>query len=482
MGKPNKKNNRESKIGLSLKAPIVTKPSKTKNKIPSDYDFNKRILIVCEGPTEYSYFEGLCDIFNIRKKNNFNIVVLPENREGNNQNYKGSTVKGLLYEAMKYKYKHNYKDSDEVWIVTDNDEENSFKLDENSLFKIKPYITLEIYERLETFQKFEMNVRNSEEEKGENKRIRYFLNKLDYESFLIENILLTDAEQTFLDSIIENTNKSNAFKLLYDEDHKAFFYDEDENFLSKNTREEEVFEEKYFDKNWKKYKVAYTSIAFEHWLLLHFEMNNQGFYNSREIIKFFDDKGYFNLEFKKNEPNGFIKGFHLYKLLKDGNSQIEFFFKLANQAIFNNLLLNNEMQSKINENNKFYELNPFSDVFVLTNLLLNNNNIKQAFVNIETATISFKNILVQFDQDKIKISFNFSGNNPMLKREIETSFSLVDFNYSKILVKFDIKCETIIRENDNVVVEITLNQPDSPYFLFLNSCEATKESIVWVIE
>lgn len=480
MSKPkNKKNSRESKNGLALKAPIITKPSKTKNKIPLDNDFNKRILIVCEGPTEYSYFEGLCNVFNIRKKNNFNIVVLPEN---NNQPYKGSSVKGLLYEAMKYKYKHNYQDSDEVWIVTDNDEENSFKLDANSLFKIKPNINSEIYERLEKLQIFQMDVRNSEEEKGENKRIRYFLNKLDYESFLLQNVLLTDAEQIFLDSIIENTNKSNDFELLYDGDCRAFFYDKDENFLSKNSSEEEVFEEKYFDKNWRKYKVAYTSIAFEHWLLLHFEKNNHGFYNSREIIKFFDDKGYFDLEFNKNQPNGFIKGFHLYRLLKGENSQIKSFFNLVNQAIFNNLLLNNEMQSKIDENSKFYELNPFSNVFVLTNLLLNNNNVKQAFVNIETTTISFENLLVQFDQNKIKISFNFIGKNSMLKTEIETLFSLVDFNNCKIPVELDIVCETIIRKNDNVVIEMVLNQADKPYFLFFNNNLTSKEAIVWVIE
>ncbi|MFI0490188.1 RloB domain-containing protein [Flavobacterium sp.] len=481
MSKPNKKNSRESKIGLNLKDPIISKSTKTKNKIPLDNDFNKRILIVCEGSTEYSYFEGLCSFYNIRQKNNFHIIVLPEKKEDNNQNYKGSSVKGLLYEAMKKKYQD--EDYDEIWIVTDNDEENSFKLDQNSLFKIKPHITSEIYERLEELQIFRMNVRDIEEKKGENERIRYFLNKLDYEIFLFQNILLTDAEKIFLDSIIENTNKSNHFELLYDGDSKAFFYDEDENFLSKNARGEDVFEEKYFDKNWKKYKVAYTSIAFEHWLLLHFEMNNQEFYNSREIIKFFDDKGYFNLEFKKNQSNGFIKGFHLYALLKKGNSQIISFFKLANQAIFNNLLLNNEMQSKINENNRFYELNPFSDVFVLTNLLLNNNEIKQGFVNVETATISFENILVQFDQDKIQVYFKFSGKNPKMKTEIATLFSLVDLNNSKIQVELDINCETIIRKNDNVVIEIALNhQIYKPYFLFFHSYEAKKESIVWLIE
>ncbi|OOV17766.1 RloB domain-containing protein [Flavobacterium sp. LM4] len=475
MAKPNNKNNRKSRIGLNLKAPII--PIKTKNKIPLNNDFNKRILIVCEGPTEYSYFEGLCDVFNIRKKNNFNIVVLPEN---NNQPYKGSSVKGLLYEAMKYKYKHNYEDSDEVWIVTDNDEENSFKLDANSLFKIKPHINSEIYERLEKFQIFQMNVRNSEKEKGENKRVRYFLNKLDYESFLMQNVLLKEAEKIFLDSIIENTSKSNDFQLLYDGDCKAFFYDEDENFLSKNSSEEEVFEEKYFDENWKKYKVAYTSIAFEHWLLLHFEMNNQGFYNSREIIKFFDDKNYFNLEFKKNEPNGFIKGFHLYTLLKEANSHIRSFFKLANRAIFNNLLLNNEMQSKINEKNKFYELNPFSDVFVLTNLLLNNTNIKQAFINVEASCVSFDKILVQHkEQNIIQISFNYIGKNSILKTEIETLFSIVDFNNLKIPFKLNIDCESIIQKDNNITIKMILTKIDNPYFLFFNNMKG--QDIVWVM-
>lgn len=61
---------------------------------------------------------------------------------------------------------------------------------------------------------------------------------------------------------------------MYDGDCKVFFYDEDENFLSKNFSEEEVFEEKYFDENCKKYKVVYILIVFEYWLLLYFEMNN----------------------------------------------------------------------------------------------------------------------------------------------------------------------------------------------------------------
>lgn len=477
MSKPLKKKSRSSKTALSLRNPINSVTSKSKLKIPLDSDLNKKILVVCEGPTEYSYFEGLCFFYNVRQKNNFKVIVLPES---NSQNYKGSSVKGLLYEAMK----KNYLDGeyDEVWIVTDNDEENSYKIDANSLDRIKEKVPVAIYDRLSSFKIFTMNVRVEDIKKGEHERNRYFLNRSDYENFLTKNILCAKEELNYLDIIIESTSKSSNFESLYEGDYKSFFYDDVGNFLEENSEGQQTFLEKYFDKNWKKYNVAYTSIAFEYWLLLHFEVNNQKFYNSREIVKVFDDKGYFDISFKENQTNGFVKGYHLYRLLKEDNSQIKSFFSCANRAIFNNLLINNEMQFEIEQGNKFFEINPFSDVFVLTYALLYNFRLKQGFLNRSIDCLLFKDVLIESSIKTIKISFNYFGNSPILKKDLEALFCLYDLKKRSIPIQLDAQCEVIVRKNEKVVIEIIFDKVKDVYFLFFDCNKTNKEGVFWVIQ
>ncbi len=474
MAKPNRKTRITQDLSFIEVTPFVS--SKKNNKIPENNDFPKRILIVCEGPTEYSYFEGLCDFYDIRKSNNFDIEVLPEKKDDNTNGYKGSSIKGLIYEVMKKN--HIKGEYDETWIVTDNDECNSYKLNYESFQKIKEVVPKIIFQRLSDFQLFEMNVRDSDTKKNEQNRIRYFLNKLEYESFLKQNILLTQNDLSFIDIIIENTTKNYDFELFFDSNSDNYFHNTNGNFIENDNLK---YEKKYYNKNWKNYKVAYTSIAFEHWILFHFEKNNSSFYNSREIIKYFDNKNYFNTVFKENI--GFEKGYHLYKLLKENNEVVKSFFKLSNNAIFNNLISNNEIQSQINSNTRFFEVNPYSDVYKLTTFLLNKTYLTQAFLNIKTSFFDFKDILVSHNEETINFSFIFDGKISILKNQISEKLSIKGSNNSNVEIDLKFNIQNLVAKNDIVEIQINfINAVIVPYFLkFKNIINGIENQLIWVI-
>jgi RloB-like protein len=472
MPKPNQKNTRDkSKKYALIDAELVSNERKEQasediiTRKDKEQPFRKNMLIVCEGETEAAYFEGLYSVEDIRNKYKFDVKVLPEFNEP--KGYKGSSVKGLLYTAMQEQKKTKY---DEVWIVSDNDEENGYKLDDISLGRIKELVPEYIYEKLKAFQINEIAVRDKEKDKNEHLRIRYFLCRTDYEIFLIENIL--DSENLlYLDIIVSNTTKKCDFTDLYSNNLNAFFYDNEGVFMAKNSIGEVKFQEKYFDAVFlEKNKIAYSCISFEHWILLHFEKNNHSFYNSREIIKHFDDKAYFD--------KAFNKGWYLYEKLN--TPTIKYFFKQAHQAIRNNVWLNATMQSEINKGKTFYEVNPYSDVFWLTSLLLNT-----PIIDIDKP-ISYRelgNISVSRNNQVITISFVFGRKTPELKQNIDALFSIVDVDNVSISINRSIDSDEPIRKGDTVKMEITLPYNyTAPFFLYFKEKDnnGIEHILIWL--
>lgn len=470
MPKPkSNKNKREVKIEkfileteiVSNKLQKVISAGDNRKSKGNEHSLRENILIVCEGETEAAYFEGLCTILGINA--NFEIEILPQKEK--TDGHKGSSVKGLLYEAMK---KVKTKSYDHVWIVTDNDEENAYKLDKNSLYKIKPNVPVHIYDRLLLAQKVAINVRQEEEEKY---RIRYFLNYSDYESFL-KNQILSSNELNYMPSIIQATIKKHDFSELYSLNPNAFFLDNKGLFINSND-----FEEKYFDANWRKHiKIVYTCIAFEHWILLHFEMNIQPFYNSREIIQYFDTKNYFN--------STYDKGWYLYENRE--NATIKAFFKSVHKAITNNLILNTQMQPQIAQGKHFYEVNPYSDVNILAHYLLNSQHIEMGFLNtpLTHTKLELNDIYVAQNQSIINISFYYNRSQSIFKKDIESFFSILDERNKAI--NFSISVQNThfsIQNGDKVEMEIKLaTNYSSTCFLYLkNTFKKNNYAVVWLI-
>ena len=358
---------------------------------------------------------------------------------------------------------------DEVWIVTDNDEENAYKLDTHSLNRIKKGTPQYIGEKMTAFQKVKLSVRQGEEDE----RMQYFLCRGDYEAFLKTHILETP-DLRFLDEVVTSTTKKNDFYQLYEGANSTFFYNTEGAFITTNNHGEAQFEAQYFDKNWQNYiQTAYSCMSFEQWILLHFEQGI-AFYNSRNIIRYFDDKHYFEGHFQK--------GWYLYEKLDDFPVK-KAFFRNVYQAIKNNLCLNSAMQTDIKNGKKFYEVNPYSDVFRLTALLLNNQNTTLGFVDEPVSYRDFNDISVSHQGRIVSISFVFDRKKPVLKREIEALFSVVDANDTSVLTYKTVANEEPIRKGDTVSVVLTIkDEVASPFFLYFKEQNKGVEYVlVWVL-
>ena len=97
-------------------------------------------------------------------------------------------------------------------------------------------------------------------------------------------------------------------------------------------------------------KTAFSSIAIEHWYLIHFKKTAKPFSTCEALIK--ELKKYF-LEYQKTKQND-------YFFLKD---KLEAAFENANW-------LKKRMREKIEEGKHITELNPYTDVDVLVKFLL----------------------------------------------------------------------------------------------------------------
>lgn len=437
MPKPNKKNNRNdskqrpvSEHESSLTTKVAKKQLVINSREDNEIESKKQCLIVCEGETEAAYFMALQKVIDLR----FNCTVLPQKDKDNA--HKGD-IKNLLRTAIEESKKVPVP-YDAIWIVFDNDEQNSYKLDNESFIRFEnANINSSLIDRLKAAQIAEMDVRQEDIDKNENKRVRYFLNEADYLNFLDTEIIVTQVG--LKRQIIQETSKSN---LLF-----------------------EVFDDGNFEIKWRKanINIAFSSISFEHWLLLHFEQNQTAFYNSREIIRYFDTKKYFNEKFKK--------GWYLYE--KREESTIKDFFQEVGNAILNNIWLNNQVQSQINAGKQFYEINPFSDVFRLTNLLINNQlscfYVQNTKINFQV----FQDLTIVKSDNVITISFISKSKKPILVREVLSQAKLYDFNKNEISLTSITNITDIIRTDESKAIELTVNSTIFPIVLKLQNFDKT---------
>lgn len=456
MAKPKKSKNKRELRKLSIKSKIQIKSKQAYSietkTIRKEYEIElrKSFLIVCEGQTEASFFMGLRVI---NKLDASKIKILPE-EECNN----GMSIKTLLYTAMKMQKKAKIP-YDEVWIVPDNDENNSLILSDNLLKKISEIVPTVIFQKLVNAQKHEMNVREIDDKE----RIRYFLCSLEYKNFL-KNKILSNAEQNYIPSIIDCSleSKNNELDFLFENKRASFFYDNNNIFLGKNNKGEAKYLEKYFNTTiLKNIKVAYSCISFENWLLLHFERTKHPFYNSREILKYFDDKEYFI-----EENNKFEKGWYLYK--NRDLKTVRSFFQLTNQAIRNNLWLIAEMQHEINLGKKFYEVNPFSNVCYLAARLFNTRLIMP---NESLDYNELKNITVSTNSFGVKVSFTYDRKKTAMNKELVNCFNIININGRLINTKKSCTHQILRQGNENIKIELKFN---TGYISFLNYEETFK--------
>lgn len=124
-------------------------------------------------------------------------------------------------------------------------------------------------------------------------------------------------------------------------------------------------------------KLAFSSIAFEHWILLHYEQNRTAFPKSQNVIDYLEQAGYFTGYSKKADIS-------IYPRLQN----------LTKTAIENAAWLRMEMAKNIAAgDDKIYELNPYTTVDKLVMKLLDFNPVTYGYIK-ETLRISEISITV----------------------------------------------------------------------------------------
>jgi hypothetical protein len=170
--------------------------------------------------------------------------------------------------------------------------------------------------------------------------------------------------------------------------------------------------------------LAFSSIAFEHWILLHYEQNRTDFPKSQNVIDYLEAAGYFTGYSKKADIS-------IYARLKD----------LTKTAIENAAWLRMEMAKNLADcDNKIYELNPYTTVDALVMKLLDFNPVTYGYIK-ETLRISDFSITVNDLQRHCGITLSVCivnhGNCSYLVNNLCDHFYLKDQDQNKFQLVID---------------------------------------------
>jgi len=369
---------------------VVTSRNERENEI------NKRYLILCEGETEEAYFSGLRS--NVLLKEKFKAVkieiIAPHHKKGTPNKLKDNSLMGLVWEAMKRKKAAQKERNpyDEIWIVTDNDERNSYIISKNTLKKTKDILTPTQYKKLSGYLD------------------AFFLSDRDYKDFLQNTIGLTNPK---MQEVIEKTDKNTLFDDYENPDPKTMFYSGSQFVYGQNR--DLPPDEKDFDPTWKSWlKKAYSCRTFESWLILHFEACKIPFTVCKEISDSFNPANIIH-HLWKFAPY-YVKGFDAYKtgkpdaynILKPFPFNPKYETEIEAQAVIDKVhvamlrayWLREQMQIQLKlQSGRYYEVNPYTDVdHLLSNLLE------------REVTYAHFNQLINFDEMQIKCVFDSKNN------------------------------------------------------------------------
>ena len=129
--------------------------------------------------------------------------------------------------------------------------------------------------------------------------------------------------------------------------------------------------------------IAFSSIAIENWILLHYEKNKTAFNKSKDVINYLSDQDYFLDDPKDSETL-------IYAQLEEKTET----------AIQNAAWLRMEMEAELEANDgKIYELNPYVTVDKLVTKLLNFNRFTYGKIG-ETVTAADMSIQINSFQWK----------------------------------------------------------------------------------
>lgn len=346
----------------------------------------KNLYLLVEGDTEVAYFEKLKQ--NLWLKHSLAGVKVEKTHDF-------ATAQGIE--------KVN-KEANTIWFVTDNDKGNAFILE----VKDMPFFTQLTDEQLPQV------IREKLYSAYVSDKHNYFLSIHDYLAWVSSAIGVEDAV-LFWDRIQHHTpEKKRDFEKFVDDEKR----------------------------NKTKLKLAYSCIAFEFWLLLHFEQNNTAFlWVDKEkginvdvmtaLKKWREkyEKGYF---IWKNGAKTSEEKCHAYNCLYDDFTK-EFPTRADDwqvlikifRAIKNAEWLRQEMLPILNrQSGKWYEVNPY--ILGIDSLMMELLNIKPLNQAIDYFDLTIK---FNFDCEKVQLTFQIAvndGNHFQVSHEQQSKFEIRD--------------------------------------------------------
>ena len=366
-------------------------------------EINKRLLIICEGETEEAYFSGLKN--NILLKEKFKAVdihIVGPSHRGNSYSTTiliDNSLKGMVWEAMQCKRKADRDGNpyNEIWIVVDNDERNSYVISNRTLSKVEKVLTVTQATKLAAYYD------------------SFFLSDRHFMDFLQNTIGLS---QQTAENVLQLGEKNRIFEEYEHSDPKKQFYKNDQ-FTYGQQRHQNVPQERDFDETWKNWMLkAYSCRSFEIWLILHFEACKTPFTITKEEeitdespknpMNCIHHLWTFEHAYRKGFGNAKNNTINAYDILKpqpfnpkyETEAEAQAVVDKVNTAILNSFWLRNEMEYELErQGGRYYEVNPYTDVNFLLSSLLE-----------KKVTLGKLGTQIEFDGLKITIHVNHSTN------------------------------------------------------------------------
>lgn len=243
--------------------------------------------------------------------------------------------------------------------------------------------------------------------------------------------------------------KTNALNLVREAQNQIDSYDEVWVIFDKDgdTKLEEAFELAKKKINGKNVNIAFSSIAFENWFLLHFEKNRFAFpksdckdgdkslYCGRDhhaencagdvcVAGYLREKNFIKDYTKRARNQGVYK--IIKYLLEDAD--------LLNKAIENSAWLRFKQRNNL-ANNPIHEINPYTDVDVLVKKLLNSSkNIKWAKLA-ETIDLEDADVTINLSEANLQVVISNKRNVSFISTQC--AFSTIDSENNIVLCNIE---------------------------------------------
>ncbi|MEZ0542648.1 RloB family protein [Fibrella arboris] len=253
----------------------------------------------------------------------------------------------------------------------------------------------------------------------------------------------------------EENPKTDAIGLIKEAQSRLDDFDEVWAVFDKDgyTKHKEAFEEANKIINGKKINVAFSSIAFEQWVLLHFEKCSTAFGKSENIVHKLNADNYFQDYSKKANVD-------IYPVIKDK----------TNSAIENTAWLRNELHDQLSVNS-LYELTCYTDVDVLVKRLLGiETSIIWASLN-STITVDTLSISPRLNNNSLILEITNTGQSSYLINPNNLADIIHAFDNYNNRVNLNIIATVLIVPGATEECTVLLPTDNSAEHCYFNHCQ-----------